>query len=155
EDFTVTAECGITVDDLRATLAAKHQELPLEGAEGWGATLGGVLAANASGPRRRAFGSPRHRIPGARFGPGDRRLAKSGGRAARSRAARPAHRLLVGPRAALAVLVRRSLKPLRLPHARAAMIWGCDAAALADAERWRDWPRREPAALTVLGRAVA
>src|SRR5262249_52818359 len=32
EDFTVTAECGITLDDLRAALAAKQQELPLEGA---------------------------------------------------------------------------------------------------------------------------
>src|SRR5262249_56484242 len=48
-----------------------------------------------------------------------------------------------------------SLRRLRQPPAGAALIWGCDAAALADAARWRDWPRREPAALTVMGRAVA
>src|SRR5258708_27565569 len=30
EDFTVTAECGITAADLREVLAAKQQELPLE-----------------------------------------------------------------------------------------------------------------------------
>src|SRR5262249_60601853 len=58
-------------------------------------------------------------------------------------------------RGARAVLVQASLKLLPQPPARAAMIWGCDAAALADAARWREWPRREPAALTVLGRAVA
>ena len=33
EDFTVTAECGITIADLREVLAAKQQELPLEAAE--------------------------------------------------------------------------------------------------------------------------
>src|SRR5262249_20729506 len=58
-------------------------------------------------------------------------------------------------RGARAVLVQASLKLLPQPPARAALIWGCDAAALADVARWRDWPRREPAALTVLGRAVA
>ena len=62
---------------------------------------------------------------------------------------------LVGSRGALGVLVQASLKLLPQPPSRAAMIWACDAAALADAERWRDWPRREPAVLTVLGRAVA
>jgi hypothetical protein len=35
------------------------------------------------------------------------------------------------------------------------MLWAADAGNLANGERWRDWPRREPAALTVLGRAVA
>jgi FAD/FMN-containing dehydrogenase len=155
EDFTVTAECGITLDDLRATLGAKQQELPLEGAESWGATLGGVLAANASGARRRTLGSPRDRILGASFVTGDGVLAKSGGRVVKNVAGHAVHRLLVGSHGGLGVLVQASLKLLPQPRARAAMIWGCDAAALADAARWRDWPRREPAALTVIGRAVA
>src|SRR5262245_22240579 len=155
DDYTVTAECGITLDELRATLAAKGQELPLEGAESWGATLGGVLAANASGPRRRMFGSPRDRILGASFVTGDGVLAKSGGRVVKNVAGHAVHRLLVGSRGALAVFVQASLKLLPQPPARSAMIWGCDAATLADVARWRDWPRREPAALTVLGRAIA
>src|SRR5215471_13187080 len=46
EDFTLTAECGATLKTLRAALAARGQELPLEGAGR--ATLGGVLAADAS-----------------------------------------------------------------------------------------------------------
>ena len=155
DDYTVTVECGITLDDLRATLAAKQQELPLEGAEGWGATLGGVLAANASGPRRRAFGAPRDRILGASFVTGDGVLAKTGGRVVKNVAGHAVHRLLVGSRGALGVLVQASLKLLPQPPARAGLLWSCDASALTDAARWRDWPRREPAALTVVGRAIA
>ena len=155
DDYTVTVECGITLDDLRATLAAKKQELPLEGAEGWGATLGGVLAANASGPRRRAFGAPRDRILGASFVTGDGVLAKSGGRVVKNVAGHAVHRLLVGSRGALGVIVQASLKLLPQPPARAGLLWSCDAAVIADAGRWRDWPRREPAALTVVGRAIA
>ncbi len=155
DDFTVTAECGITIADLHATLAAQKQELPLEAAEAWGATLGGVLAANASGARRRAFGSPRDRILGARFVTGDGVLAKTGGRVVKNVAGHAVHRLLVGSRGGLGVLLEASLKLLPQPPARTAMLWGIDAAALADANRWRDWPRREPAALTVLGRAIA
>jgi len=155
EDFTVTVECGITLDELRATLGARSQELPLEGAESWGATLGGVLATNASGPRRRALGSPRDRILGARFVTGDGVLAKTGGRVVKNVAGHAVHRLLVGSRGTLGVLVEASLKLLPQPPARAGMLWGCDATTLADAARWRDWPRREPAVLTVLGRAVA
>jgi FAD/FMN-containing dehydrogenase len=154
EDFTVTAECGITVDDLRAVLAEKRQELPLEAAESWGATLGGVLASNASGPRRRAFGSPRDRILGARFVTGDGVLAKTGGRVVKNVAGHAVHRLLVGSRGALGVFVEASLKLLPQPIGRIAWAWAADAAALADANRWSAWPRREPAALTVLGRAV-
>jgi FAD/FMN-containing dehydrogenase len=155
EDFTVTAECGITIADLREALAAKQQELPLEAAEAWGATLGGVLAANASGPRRRAFGSPRDRILGARFVTGDGVIAKTGGRVVKNVAGHAAHRLLVGSRGALGVLLEASLKLLPQPPARIAMLWPADAGNLANSERWRDWPRREPAGLTVLGRAVA
>ena len=155
EDFTVTAECGITVDDLRAALAEKGQELPLEAAESWGATLGGVLAANASGPRRRAFGSPRDRILGASFVAGDGVLAKTGGRVVKNVAGHAVHRLLVGSRGTLAVFVEASLKLLPQPTGRIAWAWAADAAALADASRWSGWPRREPVVLTVLGRAVA
>jgi glycolate oxidase FAD binding subunit len=114
-----------------------------------------VLAANACGPRRRAFGSPRDRVLGARFATGDGVLAKTGGRVVKNVAGHAVHRLLVGSRGALGVLLEASLKLLPQPPARVAMLWGADAGNLANSERWRDWPRREPAALTVLGRAVA
>jgi len=155
DDYTITAECGLTMDELRTALAAHSHELPLEAAESWGATLGGVLAANASGPRRRALGSPRDRILGARFVLGDGTLARTGGRVVKNVAGHAVHRLLVGSRGTLGVLVEASLKLLPQPTGRVAWAWATDAASLADARRWSAWPRREPAVLTVIGRAIA
>jgi glycolate oxidase FAD binding subunit len=82
-------------------------------------------------------------------------LAKTGGRVVKNVAGHAVHRLLVGSRGTLGVLVQASLKLLPQPPARAAMVWSCDAAALADAARWRDWPRREAAVLSVIGRSIA
>lgn len=155
DDFTITAECGITLEDLGAALTACRQERPLEAAEPWAATLGGVLAANASGPRRRRFGSPRDRLLGARFVTGDGVLGRSGGRVVKSVAGHAVHRLLVGSQGALGVFVEASLKLPPRPPARLAWVWGADAAQVSDPARWSGWPRREPAALTVLGHALA
>ena len=155
EDFTVTAECGIPLAELRALLEAHGQELPIEAAAEGAATLGGALAANACGARRRALGSPRDRILGARFVSGDGALVRTGGRVVKNVAGHAVHRLLVGSRGGLGVLVEASLKLLPMPPARAVAIHGLDGAEIADAARWAGLARREPAALTVLGRSAA
>ena len=155
EDMTLTAECGATLASLRATLAARGQELPLEGARPERATLGGLLAANASGPRRLRFGAPRDRILGARFALGDGTLARSGGRVVKNVAGYAIHRLLCGSRGGLAVLLEASLKLNPAPAKRAAFVFGVGARALADAARWASLLRLEPAVLSVVGGAFA
>jgi glycolate oxidase FAD binding subunit len=155
DDLTLTAECGVTIDTLRETLAARGQELPLEAAEAWGATLGGVLAANESGARRRALGSPRDRVLGARFALGDGTLARSGGKVVKNVAGYGIHRLLCGSRGGLAVVVEASVKLLPAPASRVAMVFGVEAGTIAESSRWSGFARMEPAALTVIGRAVA
>jgi FAD/FMN-containing dehydrogenase len=82
-------------------------------------------------------------------------LAKTGGRVVKNVAGHAVHRLLVGSRGTLAVFTEASLKLLPQPTGRVAWCWDADAAALADPERWSAWPRREPAVLSVIGRAVA
>ena len=155
DDLTLTAECGATIESLRAALAARGQELPLEAAEAWGATLGGALAANTSGARRAALGAPRDRILGAHFALGDGTLARSGGRVVKNVAGYGIHRLLCGSRGALAVLVEATLKLLPAPAARAALVYACDTASLAEAARWQRFARMRPAVLTVIGGAIA
>jgi len=155
EDMTLTAECGVTLGTLRAALAARGQELPLEGARPERATLGGLLAANASGPRRLRFGAPRDRILGARFALGDGTLARTGGRVVKNVAGYAVHRLLCGSRGGLAVLLEASLKLAPAPARRVALVFGVDARALGDAARWAALPRLEPALLTVAGQALA
>jgi len=155
EDLTLTAECGVPIATLRAQLAARGQELPLEAAHAERATLGGVLSANASGARRRRFGAPRDRILGARFVLGDGTLARTGGKVVKNVAGYGIHRLLCGARGGLAIVVEASLKLLPGPAARAALIYAFDDATLGDARRWARFPRLEPAALTVVDGATA
>lgn len=155
EDMTVTAGCGVTLGTLRTALAAHGQELPIEGARAERATLGGLLAANAAGPRRLRFGAPRDRILGARFALADGTLARSGGRVVKNVAGYAIHRLLCGSRGGLAVLLEASLKLAPAPARRTALVFGVGARALGDAARWAALPRLEPALLTVVGQALA
>jgi len=155
EDLTVTAECGVTLAALRATLAAHGQELPLESPGGGRTTLGGALAANASGPRRLRFGAPRDRILGARFVLGDGTAARSGGKVVKNVAGYALHRLLCGSRGALAILLEASLKLAPGPKRREALLYSATAGQLRDGARWAELPRLEPALLTVLGGSAA
>ncbi|MEQ1833397.1 MAG: hypothetical protein ABL977_10115, partial [Candidatus Eisenbacteria bacterium] len=130
----------------RAGLVAKRQFMK---------DAAGALMFRYGGASDETSHSVRDRILGARFVTGDGVLARTGGRVVKNVAGHAAHRLLVGSRGALGVLLEASLKLLPHPPARCALLWGLDATTLADANRWRDWPRREPAALTVLGRTIA
>ena len=155
EDLTVTAECGVTLETLRNTLAARGQELPIEGAHAARATLGGALAANSSGARRLRLGAPRDRLLGARFALADGTLAHTGGKVVKNVSGHAVHRLLCGSRGALAVFVEASLKLLPAPATRRALVFHADAAQLRDAARWASLPRLEPAAMSVLSRSTA
>jgi FAD/FMN-containing dehydrogenase len=155
EDFTVTAEAGVTLATLRAALAARGQELPLEAAHAGRATLGGVLAADASGARRLRYGAPHDRVLGARFALADGTLARSGGKVVKNVAGYAIHRLLCGSRGGLAVIVEASLKLAPAPETRVALCFDLDGAAIADAGRWSGLPRLEPAFASVVGGLAA
>ena len=155
EDLTLTAEAGITVAALRQTLAARGQELPLEGAQASRATLGGLLAADASGPRRLRFGAPHDRILGARFALADGTIVRSGGKVVKNVAGYATHRLLCGSRGGLAVILEASLKLAPAPEERAALCFDLDAAKLSDAGTWSWLPRLEPSFASVVGSASA
>jgi glycolate oxidase FAD binding subunit len=155
EDFTLTAESGASLASLRGALAANRQELPLEAPHAHRATLGGVLAADASGPRRLRFGAPHDRILGARFALADGTLVRSGGKVVKNVAGYGTHRLLCGSRGGLAVLVEASLKLAPAPEARVALCYGAGPAELADAARWAKFPRLEPSLLSVVEASLA
>ena len=55
-DLTATVEAGITVDAFQTALRGRGQWLSLDPADGDRATVGGVLATNAHGPRRHLYG---------------------------------------------------------------------------------------------------
>jgi len=152
EDFTLTAECGVTLATLRQTLAARGQELPLESPHAARATLGGTLATNGSGPRRLRFGAPRDRILGARIALADGTRIKSGGKVVKNVAGYALHRLLCGARGRGGLILEASLKLAPEPETRVVLIYATGAG---ETERWRFLPRLEPAYLTLLGDQAA
>ena len=155
EDFTLTAQCGAGIAALRATLAARGLELPLEAALASRATLGGVLAADASGPRRLRFGAPHDRILGARFVLADGTQVRSGAKVVKNVAGYGTHRLLCGSRGGLAVMVEASIKLAPAPGARVALCYGADPAGLRDVARWAAFPRLEPSLVSVVEASLA
>jgi len=152
EDFTLTAQCGVTLATLRQALAARGQELPLESPNAARATLGGTLATNGSGPRRLRFGAPRDRILGARIALADGTRIQSGGKVVKNVAGYALHRLLCGARGRWGLILEASLKLAPAPETRVVMLYAMGAG---ETERWRFLPRLEPAYLTLLGDQAA
>lgn len=131
-DMTVTVEAGITLAELAATLAAERQWLPVEGAQPHRATLGGLVATAASGPRRYGYGTLRDYVIGLTAVDVRGVPFKSGGRVVKNVAGYDFCKLLTGSLGTLAVVSQLTLKVRPIPE-RAALI-SCDL---------RDWDTAE------------
>ena len=118
-------------------LAAERQRLAFEvpdlrgllGREGR-STIGGAVAANASGPRRVQAGACRDACLGVRFVDGMGMVVKNGGRVMKNVTGYDLVKLLAGSRGVLGVLTEVSLKVQALPEAEATLVVeGLDDAA--------------------------
>ncbi len=130
-ELTVTALAGTPVAQLAAVLAEHGQHLPFDPllAEA-GATLGGTVAAGASGPDAWRHGGVRDFVLGVRFVDGTGQLVRSGGRVVKNAAGFDLAKLLVGSIGRLGVIVELSLKVFPHPRASATAEW-----RLGDGER--------------------
>ena len=81
-DFTAVLEAGVPLLEAQATFGAAGQMLALDPplGEGDAATIGGVMAANDSGPLRHRFGGMRDLVVGVTVVLSDGTIAKSGGK---------------------------------------------------------------------------
>ena len=109
-DLTVTCQAGITLDRLQRHLGQHGQLVPLGPAWGEEATLGGILAANASGPSRHAYGAPRDFTIGMKVVTADGRFTKAGGRVVKNVAGYDLCKLYIGSLGTLGVIVEASFK---------------------------------------------
>lgn len=116
-DLIVTAEAGVTVAALQATLRQHQQTLPLEVPRPDRATIGGAVAANAHGPLRYAYGTAKDLVMGMQFVQGDGTLVKSGGEVVKNVAGFGLHKLQVGALGTLGVIATATFKVYPLPKA--------------------------------------
>jgi glycolate oxidase FAD binding subunit len=108
-DLVVVARAGTSYDDLQATAAGSRQRLALDSSLP-GATLGGIVATGASGPRRLLYGTMRDLLIGVTFVRADGVVAKSGGKVVKNVAGYDFGKLLTGSFGTLAVVTQVALR---------------------------------------------
>ncbi|MFB3826138.1 MAG: FAD-binding oxidoreductase [Bryobacteraceae bacterium] len=103
-DLTISVCAGMRWRELVRVLAEKKQMIPLDPPFGEEATVGGVVAANTSGPRRRLYGTARDMVIGMKFALIDGRLAQTGGMVVKNVAGLDMAKLLIGSFGTLAAI---------------------------------------------------
>jgi glycolate oxidase FAD binding subunit len=114
-DLTCQVEAGITLADLQTLLATKGQWLPLDPPNPQQATIGGILASNASGPKRLRYGTARDLVIGLRVVQANGEVARSGGRVVKNVAGYDLNKLYIGSLCTLGVIVEANFKLQPLP----------------------------------------
>ena len=118
QEFVLTALAGTPVHEVEAILAAQGQYLPFDPLlVERGATLGGTVAANASGPGRFRYGGVRDFLIGTRFIDGSGQLIQGGGKVVKNAAGFDYPKLMVGSYGRLGVLVELTFKVFPRPQA--------------------------------------
>jgi glycolate oxidase FAD binding subunit len=131
-DMTITVEAGITVARLQELLAPENLRLPIDVPQAERATLGGILAANVSGPRRLGYGTLRDYLIGVSAVSDEGVEFKAGGRVVKNVAGYDLCKLLVGSLGTLGIITQATLKLRPRAEENALITLGCDAAATAD-----------------------
>jgi glycolate oxidase FAD binding subunit len=103
-DLTISVEAGITYCELRRVLAEHRQMIPLDPPFSERATIGGMVAANSSGPRRRLYGTARDLVIGMTFATLEGKLIRTGGMVVKNVAGLDMGKLMIGSFGTLAAI---------------------------------------------------
>lgn len=130
-DLTITVQAGLPLQALQRTLAQGWQWLPVDPPHADRCTVGGMVAANASGPRRLLYGSPRDLVLGMRIALTDGTLVRCGGRVVKNVAGYDLNKLFVGSMGTLGVITELTFKVRPLPAGSRTALLGFSSAEAA------------------------
>ncbi len=124
-DMTATVQAGVRLLDLQQTLARQGQFFALDPAALATTTVGGVVAANISGPRRLLYGTARDLVLGLSVVTMDGKRTKAGGRVVKNVTGYDLNKLYIGSFGTLAIIVELTVKLHPLPPSEATLGIGC------------------------------
>jgi glycolate oxidase FAD binding subunit len=116
-DLVATAQAGMRLADLQRVVGAAGQRLALDPPQPE-ATVGGIVAANASGPRRLRFGSVRDLLIGIRVVLADGAVVRAGGKVVKNVAGYDLCKLFTGSLGTLGLIVEATFRLHPLPAAQ-------------------------------------
>ena len=114
-DMTTTVQAGMPLGELQGVLKAQGQFLALDPPATAATTIGGVIATNASGPRRLLYGTARDAVLGISVVTADGTRSKAGGRVVKNVTGYDLVKLYIGSLGTLAVIVELTCKVHPLP----------------------------------------
>ena len=115
-DLTATVQAGMTFAALQTALRARGQWLSLDPPDAERATVGGVIAANASGPRRHLYGTARDLLIGVTVVTGEAAVVRGGAKVVKNVAGYDLPKLFIGSYGTLGVMVDMTVKLRPLPE---------------------------------------
>src|ERR1022692_3252344 len=134
-DLTISVGAGLGWREFTRLLAENRQMVPLDPPFADGATVGGVISANCSGPRRRLYGTARDLVIGMQFATLEGKLVKSGGMVVKNVAGLDMAKLMIGSFGTLAAIAVVNFKLLPMPETERSFLLPYRSAAEAVAIR--------------------
>ena len=114
-DLTISVQAGLPWADLSRTLRENRQMVPLDPPHSDHATVGGVIASNSSGPRRRLYGTARDCVIGMTFATLEGKLVNTGGMVVKNVAGLDMGKLMIGSFGTLAGVTTVNFKISPMP----------------------------------------
>jgi glycolate oxidase FAD binding subunit len=151
-DMTITVQSGITIARLQAILAPENQRLPIDVPSASAATLGGILAVNASGPRRYGYGTLRDYVLGISAVNDEGQEIKAGGRVVKNVAGYDLCKLYIGSLGTLGIITQVTLKLRPLAEENALVALACHTEMLEPVLDMLQRSRTRPVCIDVLNR---
>jgi FAD/FMN-containing dehydrogenase len=152
-NLTITVEAGVKFRDVQARLATEEDRcylpiedlkteagefvcsdrshsgcfLPMDPSFSEKATIGGIVAANTTGPRRLLYGLPRDLVLGVRFVTPKGDIIGAGGKTVKNVSGYDVSKLMIGSLGSLGILCEMTLRLLPLPEKMETLLFSFDS----------------------------